>query len=86
MIKRFTKQKLWIVTFYNEESEKDWEIVVAPSFNMALKTAKKFMRDNYGLEKGERLNCSDFDAYKIDDECDLSGKIYQINLEIKKEK
>ena len=86
MIKRFTKQKLWIVTFYNAESEKDWEVVVAPSFNMAIKTATKNMRENYGLEKGERLDCSDFDAYKIDDECDLKGKIYQINLEIKKEK
>lgn len=86
MTKRFTKQKLWIVIFYNAESEKDWETIIAPSFDMAIKTAKQKLRDLYGLEKGEKLNCSDFDAYTIEEECDLSGKLYQINLEIKKDK
>lgn len=86
-MKNKIKEKiLWIVIFYNAESEKDWETVIASTFDMAIKTAKEKLRELCGLEKGEKLECTDFDAYTIEEECDLSGKLYQINLEIKKEK
>lgn len=77
-------KKLWIVTFYNAESEKDWQIVVAKGFDMAIKTARAMLRDQCGLEKGERLECDDFDAYIIDDECDINGKNYNVILEKRK--
>lgn len=75
------KNKVWIVTFYNAESEKDWSIVVASTYDLAIKTARQFTRDAYGLEKGERLDCTDFEAFTIDDECDLKGNVYKVILE-----
>ncbi|MFA7708494.1 MAG: hypothetical protein WCX73_06090 [Candidatus Pacearchaeota archaeon] len=86
MTNKIKKEKLWLVTFYNADDDKDWEIVVASSYDIAVKTAKKVIRDQVGLEKGEKLECTDFEAFLIQDECDLNSKIYQINLEIKKEK
>lgn len=77
-------KKLWIVTFYNAESEKDWEIVVAKSFDVAIKTARSVIRDQCGLNKWERIECSDFDAFIIDDECDINGKNYNVILEERK--
>jgi hypothetical protein len=80
MINKIKENKLWIVTFYKDDDEQDWEHVIAPSFNMAIKTAKKNIRENYDLKKGEKLGCSDFDAYIINNEYDIKGNEYQVIL------
>lgn len=86
MINKIKENKLWIVTFYKEDDEKDWETIIAKTEEEAIKAVKYRLRSLYGLEKGEKLYCNDFDTCEIEGACNLHGKVYQINLEIKKEK
>ena len=74
------QKKLWIVIFYNAESDKDWEIVVASTYDIAIKTAKTVIREQCGLEKGEKLECTDFEAYLIGPEYDIYNNRYEVIL------
>jgi hypothetical protein len=47
---------------------------------MAVKTARRVIREQYGLEKGDKLGCSDFDAFVMETEYDIYGNKYQVSI------
>lgn len=67
--------KLYIVTYYTEENERDWSIVVAESYEDAIDTA---IRELIDLLDMEELGFTEFEAY----EQPFVGK-YKVVLEAK---